>query len=161
MSALSLIPARDAHFAWMLDETNAPEPLRVAPGGVDSPYGLAWNRELVAAGGPTWLIVDGDEIVGLLCRKGPPKDGTVEIGYRIGEARRRRGYATAALRLAVDAAKGEPGVRRLVAETLPDNVASQRVLERNGFARTGHRIGTIDGELICWVRELTDAAEGG
>jgi len=138
----------------MLGEADAPEPLRIAPGGVDNPDGLGWNRDLVAAGGPTWLIVDGDEIVGLLCRKGPPDDGAVEIGYRIGEARRRRGYAAAGLGLAIAAARAEPGLRRFIAETVPANVASHKVLERNGFVQTGRRVDPSIGELICWALEL-------
>lgn len=36
------------------------------------------------------------------------------------------------------------------AETSAGNVASQRVLERNGFVRTGERVDEEDGQLICW-----------
>jgi len=45
--------------------------------------------------------------------------------------------ATAALRQIVGVAFGELGLHRIQGETLLDNAASQRVLERNGFARIG------------------------
>lgn len=38
----------------------------------------------------------------------------------------------------------------LSAETGVGNIASQRVLERNGFIRTGERIDAEEGPLICW-----------
>ena len=49
----------------------------------------------------------------------------------------RRGIATAAVGLAVRWAFDERGLHRLEAGTLVDNLASQRVLERNRFARIG------------------------
>jgi RimJ/RimL family protein N-acetyltransferase len=36
------------------------------------------------------------------------------------------------------------------AETRVDNIASQRVLERNGFVQIGERVDAEDGPLICW-----------
>lgn len=43
-------------------------------------------------------------------------------------------------------------VTAVTAETSVQNQASQRVLERNGFLRTGGRVDPEDGELICWRR---------
>jgi RimJ/RimL family protein N-acetyltransferase len=56
------------------------------------------------------------------------------IGYSMAPRFRGRGVATRAVRL-LSAWAFEVGVRRLVAGTAPDNVASQRVLEKAGFAR--------------------------
>jgi RimJ/RimL family protein N-acetyltransferase len=56
------------------------------------------------------------------------------IGYSMLPGFRGRGGATRAVRL-LSAWAFEIGVRRLVAGTAPDNVASQRVLERAGFTR--------------------------
>lgn len=38
----------------------------------------------------------------------------------------------------------------IAAETGVGNIASQHVLERNGFARAGERINAEDGPVICW-----------
>ncbi|MFJ4296180.1 GNAT family N-acetyltransferase [Curtobacterium sp. NPDC089689] len=59
------------------------------------------------------------------------------MGYWVRGDRLRRGHATTAVRLAVAHAFGRLGLHRVQAETLPENVASQRVLERNGFVRFG------------------------
>ncbi len=45
--------------------------------------------------------------------------------------------ASAALGEIIGVAFGDLGLHRIQGETLLDNVASQRVLERNGFARIG------------------------
>jgi RimJ/RimL family protein N-acetyltransferase len=152
MSGLTLIAAADSHLAWMLGEADAPDPLTIAPGGVDNREGLIWTRNLMSSGGPTWLIVDGGEIVGLFCQKSPPDKGTVEVGYRIDETRRGKGYASAALALAVEAAIADPDIRRLVAETLLDNASSHAVLRRNGFTQMGRRTSSRGEPLLFWAR---------
>ena len=38
----------------------------------------------------------------------------------------------------------------VAAESSKANVASQRVLGRNGFAAIGERIDDEDGDLLCW-----------
>jgi predicted acetyltransferase len=53
------------------------------------------------------------------------------IGYTVVPWKRRRGYATQALREALEDARGE-GLRYVEITTDPDNVPSQRVIERNG-----------------------------
>ena len=60
--------------------------------------------------------------------------GQAMVGYSLAPGFRGRGVATRAVRL-LSAWAFEIGVRRLVAGTVPDNVASQRVLERAGFVR--------------------------
>ena len=59
---------------------------------------------------------------------------SLEIGYWIGEPFWGRGVATEAVRVLVDAAwKEYPHVVRIYAEVFPNNIASCRVLEKNGF----------------------------
>jgi RimJ/RimL family protein N-acetyltransferase len=60
--------------------------------------------------------------------------GQAMIGYSMLPAFRGRGVATRAVRL-LSAWAFDIGVRRLVAGTATDNVASQRVLEKAGFVR--------------------------
>jgi len=62
--------------------------------------------------------------------------GQAMIGYSMVPGFRGRGIATRAVRL-LSAWAFEIGVRRLVAGTMADNVASQRVLEKAGFVREG------------------------
>ncbi len=62
---------------------------------------------------------------------------SASLGYWVAAARRGRGLATGAVAALSDLAFGELGLHRLEAATLVDNVASQRVLEKNGFTRIG------------------------
>lgn len=59
------------------------------------------------------------------------------VGYWVSAADNGRGIATAAVREIVKIAFGDLGLHRVQAETLPENVGSQRVLERTGFVRYG------------------------
>ncbi len=85
-----------------------------------------------------WLIVRKDGAnIGNLSFKGIPDEGIVEIGYGIAEEYRGFGYATEALETILEWAFDQPGVTSVAAETGPDNLASQRVLEKCGFSPTG------------------------
>ena len=59
------------------------------------------------------------------------------LGYWVAASANGRGLATAAVRDIVRVAFEDLGLHRIQAGTLPDNVRSQRVLERNGFVRFG------------------------
>lgn len=59
------------------------------------------------------------------------------MGYWVDAAHNGRGLATAAVRSLTLTALEDLGLHRVQAEILPHNVASKRVLERNGFARYG------------------------
>jgi RimJ/RimL family protein N-acetyltransferase len=69
--------------------------------------------------------------------KGPPQDGTAEIGYSVLPQFQGRGYATEIVGGLVRWALGQPGVVRLVAETEWANPASVRVLIKAGFVSVG------------------------
>jgi ribosomal-protein-alanine N-acetyltransferase len=62
---------------------------------------------------------------------------SANVGYWVDHARNGRGLATAAVADAVAFAFEDAGLHRVEAGTLLDNVASQRVLEKNGFERIG------------------------
>lgn len=55
------------------------------------------------------------------------------IGYRIGESHRGRGIASDAVRLLVQKAVEEYDISLLYAKTTMNNLASQKVLEKNHF----------------------------
>ncbi|WP_432548297.1 GNAT family N-acetyltransferase [Kineococcus sp. SYSU DK004] len=67
--------------------------------------------------------------------RGPLQSGS--LGYWIAERAGGRGAATAAVARVTRIAFEELGLHRVQAETLVDNVRSQRVLQRNGFTRYG------------------------
>ncbi|HKI91318.1 MAG TPA: GNAT family protein [Gaiellaceae bacterium] len=98
-----------------------------------------------------WLfaILEGDAIVGTLNMGDVIRSALqrANIGYWIDESHYGRGLATGAVAAAVEFAFGEAGLHRLAAATLPDNVASQRVLEKNGFSQFGiaHKLVMIGG----------------
>jgi RimJ/RimL family protein N-acetyltransferase len=107
---------------------------------------LVVSRLLLEAGGPLptaaapWgplLVVDRSQglvVGGVGFKGGPDGAGAVEIGYGIAVEQRGRGVATGAVRAAAALAR-QQGVRSLVADTEPDNLASQRVLAKVGFSR--------------------------
>lgn len=59
------------------------------------------------------------------------------VGYWVSAAANGRGLATAAVGEMIRLAFGGLGLHRVEAATLLHNAASQRVLQRNGFARIG------------------------
>ena len=62
---------------------------------------------------------------------------SANLGYWVAAREHRRGHASSAVADACSFAFGEGGLHRLEAGTMLDNLASQRVLERNGFVRIG------------------------
>lgn len=65
------------------------------------------------------------------------------LGYWVAQAANGRGVATRAVAEAVTLGFGELNLHRLEAGTLVHNVASQKVLERNGFVRYGLAPGLV------------------
>lgn len=62
---------------------------------------------------------------------------SAELGYRIGKKEKGKGYATEAVRLALEKAFIDYKIDKVVAGTSPVNFGSQRVLEKNGFLVVG------------------------
>ena len=58
---------------------------------------------------------------------------TAELGYRIGENVTNLGYASEAVKLVLEKAFTTYGLHRIIAGTATGNLASQRVLLKNGF----------------------------
>jgi len=97
----------------------------------------------------SWLIVVQAEHfgAGLVGFKGAPDiTGSVELGYGIDPACQRKGYMTEAVGALVEWAFADPRCRRVTAETLQENAASIRVLEKNGLNRVGER-----GGMFYWA----------
>src|SRR5579862_5199290 len=143
---LRLVEATDGDWAWLCGEGPNTGNWQAPEGGVDDPATLQCLRgtaqDVRDAGSPhSYLIVYGREIVGLCGYKHPPKpDGSVEIGFGIAATRRNRGHATGAVALLLQQAARDDAVQTVIAETHIDNLASQNVLRRNGFAERGNRV---------------------
>jgi RimJ/RimL family protein N-acetyltransferase len=134
--ALGVALGHDVAAGWATF-TEALGPTRDALGA--RPEGAAWGPRFFVTGDPA-------ELVGWGGFKGPPKEGVVELGYEIAESRRGRGLATAAARAMVVEAFSDEAVTAVIAHTLPERNASNRVLEKVGFTFDGqvHE----DGEVV-------------
>jgi [ribosomal protein S5]-alanine N-acetyltransferase len=85
-----------------------------------------------------WLVVVDGAVVGDCGWKGGPgPDGEVEVGYGVASAYRGQGLGTEAVGLLCAWAEQQPGVRRLLAQVLPGNEPSVRLLRRLGFVDDG------------------------
>jgi len=82
-----------------------------------------------------WLIIIKDTltVAGSICFHGEPVDGAVELGYGIDETFRNRGYMKEAIGLIVEWAQKRSDINKVVAVTSAENIASQKVLQANGF----------------------------
>ncbi len=128
--------------------TEALQPTRDALAA--NPSGSAWGARFFVARDPL-------ELVGWGGFKGPPKDGVVEVGYEIAEARRGRGLATAATRAMLAEALADERVTAVIAHTLPERNASNRVLEKAGFRSDGE---AQEDDEVVWRFSLTRPASG-
>lgn len=168
---LHLLPARTELLLAELEAREALERALGIPVPPDWPPEL-YDRDAVQyildriAEDPTgagwWLhyivLVAGDDpvVVGTAGYKGPPDaGGTVEVGYSVLSAFRRRGIATEATRGLVARAFRHPGVRCVIAETLPHLTPSIGVMEKCGFryAGAGSEAGVIRYALTRAVFE--------
>lgn len=149
-----IIETNAADYAALLAHLG-PRGLALADTPIAPPEILQMLAEVaarVAAGfsPASWLIVEADVVVGLCSITRPPQNGSIDIGYGIAPGEQCRGNATRAIGAIVEWAQGAPHVASITAETAIANIASQRVLERNGFVRVGERVDAEDGRLICW-----------
>ena len=90
-------------------------------------------------------------VIGSGMYKGEPNGDGVEIGYGISPEWERKGAASALVAQLVAFAT-DNGVIRVYAHTLPDNVASQRVLEKNEFSLIGPVHHAEDGDVLLFAR---------
>ena len=80
----------------------------------------------------------------------------VEIGYGIASIARGQGAATAAVQLLIDKAL-QSGSSEVLAEIVPDNIASMRVAQKAGFVQVGARVDDDNEHVTQWLfrREAT------
>lgn len=97
-------------------------------------------------------------VLGTCGFKGPPDpDGAVEIAYFTFPGGEGQGIGTAMALALSRLASREPGVRLLIAHTLPELNASGRILTRAGYRHTADLVDPEDGPVWRWERDPMDA----
>ncbi|WP_203585917.1 GNAT family N-acetyltransferase [Subtercola lobariae] len=87
-------------------------------------------------------LTDGAAVGGIGFTGFPDAEGAVEVGYGLVRGARGRGFATEALAALGEVARAS-GARIIRADTRTDNIASQRVLLRCGFAEASRAEGSV------------------
>jgi len=142
-NAASPVPLTD----WMVSDSSVRtwqyRAVQAIQTPVDLPWitGVLWDDEAQVAVGQSGFHAAPDE------------DGMVEVGYGVDPAYRRRGYARAALEIAIERSRSEPAVRTLRATISPDNEASLALIRQYPFVHTGEQWDEEDGLEL--VYELT------
>jgi RimJ/RimL family protein N-acetyltransferase len=100
-------------------------------------------------------------LIGSAGYKGPPLDGTVEVGYGIVADQRQKGYASEAVRGLLRHAFERSDVVRVIAETYPSLTGSIGVLRTCGFRSIpgGSEPGVIRFEITRSEQISTAAAQ--
>ncbi|MBO9544118.1 GNAT family protein [Caulobacter sp.] len=154
-----LIEAKTQDFAALL-RGEAPAPYRLPDSPLAPPEVLAMLAQLadgirLVFSPAAWMIVEDGEIVGLISPTQPldASDRSLRIGYGVAPTRWGQGVATRAVADLAAWARADERVLALTAETSVENLASQAVLARNGFAAVGEREDAEDGPLILWRLE--------
>ncbi|MBI4943182.1 MAG: GNAT family N-acetyltransferase [Actinobacteria bacterium] len=121
--------------------------------------GLSLRHDAVPTAGAPWgplqvRLLRGPDAVdvavgGIGFKTAPDVAGVVEVGYGLAPSVHGTGLATEALAGMLDLAR-RLGLRAVTAETAATNVASRRVLEKNGFGL----VGTEDDGMLWWRRDL-------
>ena len=75
----------------------------------------------------------------------PFDDGTWEVGYHIGAAYTKKGYATEAVKAFLPVVMPKIGITRIQGICLAENYASRKVMERCGFVKEFEGPGTYQG----------------
>ncbi len=106
-----------------------------------------------------WLFVYKPErlVVGAASFNGPPAaDGTVELGYQVVPAHRRRGLTVEGCTALIEWAFFDSRTQRVVADCAADNAASVRTLEKLGFDFLGTRGDRLDWQLAraAWSPQI-------
>jgi [ribosomal protein S5]-alanine N-acetyltransferase len=103
-------------------------------------YTVEGQRQRIESGEQqAFAILDGSRIAGTVAlsniTRGPFQ--SANLGYWVTQDANHRGLATKAVAEVIEIAFGDLGLHRLEAGTQVDNIASRRVLEKNGFELIG------------------------
>lgn len=97
-----------------------------------------------------YVAIEDDAAVGTCAFKGRPKGGMVEIAYATLTEFEGRGVATRMAAELVRVARSTDTSLRIIAQTLPEENASARVLAKNGFAQVREAMDDEVGRVWEW-----------
>jgi RimJ/RimL family protein N-acetyltransferase len=144
---LILRPWRDEDLAPLFAINGDPESMRYFAASMNRAESDAWAARMRAHfadhGWGFWVVEEAatGEFVGVVGLMTIPWQAdftpAVEIGWRIGPAFRRLGYAEEAARAALGFGFGTLGLEKIVAFTVPGNAASWKLMDKLGMAPAG------------------------
>jgi RimJ/RimL family protein N-acetyltransferase len=104
----------------------------------------------------TWRATrrDNGDFIGWFALKYVPGTAEVEVGYRLRHGAWGRGFATEVARELVRYGFDDLGLKRIIGVTHPDNLASQRVLQKIEADR--HRVGPLYGHAVRVFETVRD-----
>lgn len=142
---LFLTPFAPEHADDLLAMNSDPDVMRYL-GDIQTRADVETSIERVQArwekSGYSWWTIflkDTDTMIGSACLQNlaHKDDAPLEIGWRLKTAHHGKGYATEAGQAAMDFGFNTIGVDYLCAVTNPDNLASQKVMQRLGMHYVG------------------------
>lgn len=159
--AITLVPLTLHELKGLAESRPAPRFAGAPAGALPPPHVAARALAQLEDGmdafwcAPFVMIDDlSGQCVGGCTFKGVPVDGEVEIAYGVAQSARGRGVATAAVARLVQLAATSGLVTQVVAEILPSNIASAKVVSRLGFIDQGSFVDT-DGETVTrWMHRI-------
>jgi ribosomal-protein-alanine N-acetyltransferase len=99
-----------------------------------------------------YMVRDTDGVVVGGCGfKGAPSRGRIEIGYAVSPDCRNQGIATQAVRELLRLAFAAAEVSEVLAQILPTNAPSARVVGKLGFSEGEIKLSEIGEPLVQWV----------
>ena len=99
-----------------------------------------------------YLVLEEDTIVGTCAFRSPPRNGAVEIAYFTFPEFEGRGFATEMARHLIQIVQDTLPGTRIFAFTLPEENASNCILQKLGFGFCGET--RDEDELVVWRWEL-------
>lgn len=144
---LRLEPFSPRYLSQLNAMNNEPEVMRYLGGDIPEP--LEKTREGITRvqkrwmkhGFGWWVVIEkaSDTLIGAACLQhlAHQEDADLEIGWRLLPQHQGKGYATEAGQAAIDYGFHTIGVDLLKAVTLPENIKSQKVMQRLGMRYIG------------------------
>ncbi len=123
-------------FAFLSDEETCRNNGFLPFDAMDEEYGRLMERFAAQTGHCMVVSKKTGHVIGTIVVFLAESSAAAELGFTISPAYRRQGYCTEALRCLLEGCR-QAGIRQFIADTLPDNAASQAVLTKLGFRRAG------------------------
>lgn len=106
-----------------------------------------------------WWLMDGDDFIGVVKVRHELTESLMKrgghIGYTIRPSKRRLGYGTLILKLALEKAK-ELGIRRALVTCSAENIGSRKIIEANGGVLEDESEMEVEGRTIMERRYWID-----